>query len=130
MLPQSLLVAVAAATSAASNASVELPSHQYPSNDLPSIYPNNTLPATPPITEDGSYELEILNPQAGKVEGQYRCQHEDWSDEELLAQWIEGQKPVETKHELITVPGFFHMPREGEEGPLSDWSDPKGVSSV
>lgn len=89
-----------------------------------------TLPATPPITVDGSYEIEIPNPQAGKVEGQYHCQHESWSNEELLAQWLEGQKPVETKHELITVPGFFHMPREGEEGPLSDWSDSKGVSSV
>jgi hypothetical protein len=90
--------------------------------------------ATPSFLDysvDATFEPDIdpTTRGPGTVERQFKASSDDLSDEELYARHVEAEKAVITKYDLIPVPGFFHMPRTGEEGhEMHQWADKNGVS--
>jgi hypothetical protein len=94
---------------------------------------NSVKPALniPNYSFDASYEpdMDPTTRGPGTVERQLKASSDDLSDEELYARHVEAEKAVITKYDLIPVPGFFHMPRTGEEGhEMHQWADKNGVS--
>jgi len=83
----------------------------------------------PIITSDSRYEIDLTDVKPGKAERLFGSPYDEWADEQLLAKFLEEQKPVESKYDVVPVPGFFRVPREGDDERDISWRDSEGVSS-